>query len=321
MRTRSQTQIQVNPERAKQEQIRKENEKIRRETNRKNAEKRVMEEKRRNEQAAEMMRLIPKLNIDMIDEIRKHLPLKTQNELKQLSNKSKEEKYFTLKSQNEKDKFFHNQTTSVQQQIRENEFDTWITETENSNPQGGNIIKKIFKGLTTNKILFNNSEFDKTNTKSKEYVRLTFEMDNELQEIIEKYKTTFQANIKPTNFKRLIFKYLKLKYNEYVIVYYRHITERMRKLVNEVLKEIEEEYEDDTETKIKILQNFKLEYDENNGAIWPIYITYAVSLRSDKKSEDFFRANIWREVQKKLNLEPSPARSSAASPPEDDFYD
>jgi len=94
-------------------------------------------------------------------------------------------------------------------------------------------------------------------------------MDKELQEIIEKYKTTFQANIKPANFKRLIFKYLKLKYNEYVIVYYRHITERMR---------------------------------------------------SDKKTKAFFRVNIWTLVQKKLNLEQSPTRSSAATPPEEEFY-
>jgi hypothetical protein len=256
----------------------------------------------KKQKADEIMKTINTLPKDILLKIMSKLPKNTQDKIEHLSNESKEKKYFLFKSQSAKDRFFQKQKPIVQQEIRKREFEKWRTEMENREFQGGKVIKKILKDLITR------PNFDREEFKSVEYVKLTFENDDELQDIVEKYKNRFQEFIKPYPFKLFIYKYLTLKYGKYLIEHYRRITPSMHKVAVDIEKEIRQEYKDDKEKMNEIIFNLVEEYDDDIGTIWSIQQFYAVSLRPK-----FFHPQIWSRVQEKLNLKQSPAPSSAAS--------
>ena len=272
------------------------------------------EENRSNlEKSRLIMEHIPELPKEIIELISLKFPTKLKTSLTRLSNESKTNTYFTIKSSHEKTVFFDGQNDTVQKMIKKKEnlikkekFKSW-TDDKLAKPheiflRGKIIVITNILGLITNTILLESSQpFQRGIVRQSEYQMLTFTNDKEIQNIASEYKDTFLENgISINEFKKFINKYLKEKYSPLALKSNRTTTEEMNELVEIIHNQVDEKYEEgllDENMLNKI--NLHLEVEDNNKTMYTMSIQkdYAWSLQNPS-----FKDFIWKQIEKKLNI-------------------
>lgn len=274
---------------------------------------RARQEKNRSnlEKSRLIMEHIPDLPKELRELISTMFPTKLKTSLTRLSNESKTNTYFTIKSSREKTVFFDGQNDTVQQMIKKKEnlikkekFKIW-TEDKLAKPheifmRGKIIIITNILGLITDTILLKGLQFQRGRVRQSQYQMLTFTNDEEIQKITSEYKDTFlDKGISINEFKKFINKYLKEKYSPLALTSNRTTTEEMNELVEIIHKEVYEKYEEGLLAE-NMLNKINLHLDEKNKTIM-----YTMSIQKDytgSLQNPSFKEFIWKQIEKKLNI-------------------
>ena len=266
----------------------------------------IQEEIRSNREKSRLiMKHIPELPNDIIRLISSKFPTEVKTSLTRLSDESKTNTYFTIKSSPRKSLFFDEQTNTVKKMIKKKEFKIW-TEDKLAKPheifkRGKIIVITNILGLITNTILLEGSRpFQKGIVRQSEYQMLTFTNDEEIQNIASEYKKTFLENgISINEFKKFINKYLKEKYSPLALKSNWKTTAEMNELVEIIHNEVDKQYKKGLLDK-NFLKKINLHLEDNKNTMmytFSIQKDYAWSLQNPS-----FKEFIWEQIQKKLNI-------------------
>jgi hypothetical protein len=265
--------------------------------------------------ASEALKHIHELPNDIIELIASKFPKKLKNELTRLSNESKRDTYFKIKSSSKKRSFFDNQTHEVKTMIekkkimiKKKEFQDWA-KGKLSKPikildRGKIVVEKNILGLITNTILirgyYGDVPFRRGHVMQSEYQRLTFENDDEIHKLISEYKDTFlKDGVSINEFKEFISDYLKEKYAPLAIQSNWKTTKEMNEIIDIMKDKLNKKNKIGLIDR-KTLDQYHLHFEDDTKSTIPLFSIqkdYAWSLQNP-----CFEKFIWNQVKNKLNI-------------------